>query len=31
MAEQHKHKHDDDHLVEIEPVKQIEVDRKSVV
>ena len=30
MAEQ-KHKHDDDHLVEIEPVKQIEVETKDLV
>ena len=31
MAEQHKHKHDDDHLVEIEPVKQSEVETKDLV
>ena len=30
MAEQ-KHKHDDDHLVEMEPVKQIEIETKDLV
>ena len=31
MAEQKKHKHDEEHLVEIEPVKQIEVETKDLV
>ena len=31
MAEQKKHKHDDVELIEIEPVKQIEVETKDLV
>ena len=31
MAEQKKHKHDDAEFVEIEPVKQIEVETKDLV
>ena len=31
MAEQKKHKHDDAEFVEVEPVKQIEVETKDLV